>query len=34
MYSMLLGKPWFKQAKAYHDWGNNTFIIRLEYRVR
>jgi hypothetical protein len=34
VYSMLLGRPWFKQAKAHHDWENSTFIIRLEDRVR
>jgi hypothetical protein len=34
VYSMLLGRPWFKQAKRHHDWGNNTFIIRLEERVQ
>jgi hypothetical protein len=27
VYSMLLGRPWFKQTKATHDWGNNALII-------
>jgi hypothetical protein len=26
-YLMLLGRPWMKQNKAHHDWGNNTLII-------
>ncbi len=26
-YSMLLGRPWLKQAKAHHNWGDNTLII-------
>jgi hypothetical protein len=25
-----LVRPWFKQAKAHHNWGDNTFIITLE----
>jgi hypothetical protein len=25
-----LVRPWFKQAKAHHNWGDNTFIIPLE----
>jgi hypothetical protein len=27
-YSMLLGKPWLKDVKVAHDWGNNTIIIQ------
>lgn len=27
VYSMLLGRPWLKQTKATHDWGNNALII-------
>jgi len=34
MYSVLLERPWFKQAKAHHNWGNSTFIIGLEDRVQ
>jgi hypothetical protein len=26
-YSMLLGRPWLKDVKVAHDWGNNTIII-------
>ncbi len=26
-YSMLLERPWLKQAKVHHNQGNNTFII-------
>jgi hypothetical protein len=26
-YSMLLGRPWLKLARAHHNWGDNTFII-------
>jgi hypothetical protein len=22
-YSMLLGRPWFRDVKITHDWGNN-----------
>jgi hypothetical protein len=25
---MLLGKPWFKDAKITHDWGNNMITIK------
>jgi hypothetical protein len=27
-YSMLLGRPWLKDAKLSHDWGNNIIIIQ------
>jgi hypothetical protein len=27
-YSMLLGKPWLKDAKVAHDWGNNIVTIQ------
>jgi hypothetical protein len=27
-YSMLLGKPWLRDAKVAHDWGNNTVTIQ------
>jgi hypothetical protein len=26
-YSMSLGRPWLKDAKMAHDWGNNTVTI-------
>jgi hypothetical protein len=26
-YSMLLGKPWLKDAKVQHDWGSNIVTI-------
>ncbi len=27
-YSMLLGHPWFKNAKVSHNWGNNIITIQ------
>jgi len=27
-YSMLLNRPWLKDAEASHDWGNNTITIQ------
>jgi len=27
-YSMLLGTPWFIDAKVTHDWGNNVIIVQ------
>jgi hypothetical protein len=27
-YSMLLGRPWLKDAKVTHDWKNNIIIIQ------
>jgi len=27
-YSMLLGRPWLKDAKIVHDWGNNIVTIQ------
>jgi hypothetical protein len=27
-YSMLLSRPWLRDAKATHDWGNNTITIQ------
>ncbi len=29
-YLMLLGRPWFKQAKVHQDWGNNTLTITAD----
>jgi len=26
-YSMLLGRPWLRDAKVAHDWGNNIVTI-------
>jgi len=26
-YSMLLGRPWLKDAKVAHDWGSNIVTI-------
>jgi hypothetical protein len=26
-YSMFLGRPWLKQIKAHHNWGDNTLTI-------
>jgi hypothetical protein len=27
-YSMLIGRPWLKDAKVSHDWGNNIITIQ------
>ncbi len=27
-YSMLLGRPWLRDVKMAHDWGNNTITIQ------
>jgi hypothetical protein len=27
-YSMMLSHPWLKDAKMFHDWGNNIIIIQ------
>ncbi len=27
-YSMLLERPWFKDAKVTHDWGNNVITVQ------
>ncbi len=27
-YSMLLGRPWLRDAKVTHDWGNNVITIQ------
>ncbi len=29
IYYILLGHPWLKDAKVFHDWGNNTIIIQI-----
>ncbi len=33
-FSMLLGKPWLKDAKMPHDWGNNDVTIQRNGTVR
>jgi hypothetical protein len=33
-YSMLLGRPWFKNAKVTHDWGNNVIIVQGNETIR
>jgi len=25
-YSMLLGRPWLKQVKIHHNWGDGTLV--------
>jgi hypothetical protein len=32
-YSMILGRPWLKQAKVHHDWGNNTLTIIVNTKI-
>jgi hypothetical protein len=27
-YFILLGRPWLRDAKVSHDWGNNTITIQ------
>jgi hypothetical protein len=27
-YFMLLGHPWLRDVKVFHDWGNNTITIQ------
>jgi hypothetical protein len=27
-YFMLLGRPWFRDAKVTHVWGNNVIIVQ------
>jgi hypothetical protein len=27
-YSMLLGRPWLRDAKVTHDWGNNVINVQ------
>jgi hypothetical protein len=33
-YSMLLRRPWFRDARITHDWGNNTMINQRNGMVR
>jgi hypothetical protein len=30
---MLLGRPWLKQVKVYHDWGNNVLTIVMKDKI-
>ncbi len=32
-YSMFLGRPWLKQAKANHNWGDNILTISTRERT-
>ncbi len=32
-YSMILGRSWFKQMKAHHNWGDNIFIFTFENKT-
>jgi hypothetical protein len=32
-YSMLLGWPWLKLAKAHHNWGDSTFAITSNEQI-
>ncbi len=33
-YSMLLGKPWLRDVKVEHDWGNNIVTIQGNGTIR
>jgi hypothetical protein len=33
VYSIFLGRPWLKQAKVHHDWGNNTLTIIINTKT-
>jgi hypothetical protein len=32
-YSMLLGRPWLRDAKVAHDWGNNIITIQGNWTI-
>jgi hypothetical protein len=32
-YFMLLGRPCLKQAKVYHEWGNNVLTIVMKDKI-
>jgi hypothetical protein len=34
IYYMLLGRPWLRDAKVTHDWGNNVIIIQGNGTIR
>jgi hypothetical protein len=33
-YSMLLGRPWLRDAKVAHDWGSNTITLQGNGTIR
>jgi hypothetical protein len=33
-YSMLLGRPWLRDAKVTHEWGNNVIIVQGNGTIR
>jgi hypothetical protein len=33
-YFMLLGRPWLKDVKMYHNWGNNIITIQGTSTIR
>jgi hypothetical protein len=33
-YSMLLGRPWLRDAKVTHDWGSNVIIVQGNGTIR
>jgi len=33
-YSMLLGRPWLRYAKAAHDWGSNIVTIQWNGTIK
>ncbi len=33
VYSMLLGWPWLKLAKAHHNWGDSTLTITSREQI-
>jgi hypothetical protein len=33
-YSMLLGRPWIRNVKVTHDWGNNVITIQGNGTIR
>jgi hypothetical protein len=33
-YFMLLERPWLRDAKVTHDWGNNVIIVQNNQKIR
>ncbi len=33
-YSLLLGRPWLRDAKVTHDWGNNVITVQGNGTIR
>jgi hypothetical protein len=33
-YSMLLGRPWLRDAKVAHDWGSNVVTIQRKGTIK